>query len=183
MNGHYLFWHKRNWDSMHSNRLTNLPDGDKIVPLCPDDLAAVHELETASQSDPWNIQHFADELENAVASVDLYWHQDELAGFICSWLIDGELQILNLATLPSLRRRGIALHLLEHVITRSHGVGLTSAWLEVRLSNVPAIALYKRFGFTVCGMRSAYYPDGEDGLIMTYDVDPDHQSTGSYSRE
>jgi ribosomal-protein-alanine N-acetyltransferase len=87
-------------------------------------------------------------------------------------LIAGELQIQNLATLPRLRRRGIAVHLLEHVIRRSRAAGLMSIWLEVRLSNAPAIALYERFGFSACGRRSAYYPDGEDALIMTYHVVP-----------
>jgi ribosomal-protein-alanine N-acetyltransferase len=118
------------------------------------------------------LQHFADELDNPVASVDLYWCHDELAGFLCSWLIAGELQIQNLATLPRLRRRGIAGNLLEHVIRRSRATGLTSIWLEVRLSNAPAIALYERFGFSACGRRPAYYPDGEDALIMTYHVAP-----------
>ena len=157
---------------MHINLATNLPDGDKIAPLRRTDLAAVHKLECASQSDPWSLQHFADELDNPVASVDLYWCQEELVGFLCSWLIAGELQIQNLATLPRLRRRGIAVHLLEHVIRRSRAAGLMSIWLEVRLSNAPAIALYERFGFSACGRRSAYYPDGEDALIMTYHVVP-----------
>jgi ribosomal-protein-alanine N-acetyltransferase len=133
----------------------------------PLDLAAVHQLERAGQQEPWTLQHFADELDNPVAAVDLYWHDDELAGFICTWLIAGELQIQNLATLPTMRRRGIAARLLEHVICRSRMAGLVSICLEVRISNGPAIALYEGFGFSVCGKRAAYYPDGEDALIMT----------------
>ena len=126
----------------------------------------MQQLESTSQSDPWTLKHFADELDNPVASVDLYWCQGTLAGFLCSWLVDGELQIQNLATLPVLRRKGIAVRLLEHVIARSRAAGLTSIWLEVRTSNAPAIALYKRFGFSACGTRTAYYPDGEDALLM-----------------
>jgi len=133
----------------------------------PGDLAEVYELECASQQEPWSLQHFADELDNPVASVDLYWHRDQLAGFLCSWLIAGELQIQNLATLPAMRRYGVAARLLDHVIARSRLSGLTSVCLEVRTSNVPAISLYERFGFSACGKRSAYYPDGEDALIMT----------------
>lgn len=132
------------------------------------DLAIVHQLECVSQHDAWSLQHFADELDNPVATVDLYWCKDELAGFLCSWLVAGELQIQNLATLPAMRRRGIAASLLEHAIARSQRTGLTSIWLEVRVSNSPAIALYKRFGFVASGSRSAYYPDGEDALMMTF---------------
>ncbi len=151
---------------MPVNQTTPLPAGDRIAPLQPADLAAVQQLECSSQSHPWTLKHFADELDNPVASVDLYWCQGTLAGFLCSWLVDGELQVQNLATLPALRRKGIAVRLLEHVIARSRAVGLTSIWLEVRISNAPAIALYKRFGFSACGTRTAYYPDGEDALLM-----------------
>lgn len=143
-----------------------LPDGDHILPMQQDDLAAVLRLECASQSEPWGLQHFIDELNNPVASVDLYRCGGELAGFLCSWLVAGELQIQNLATLPAMRRRGIAARLLAHVIARGRLSGLTSAWLEVRASNSPAITLYERFGFSICGRRDAYYHDGEDALIM-----------------
>ncbi|MDH3454953.1 MAG: ribosomal protein S18-alanine N-acetyltransferase [Desulfuromonadales bacterium] len=145
-----------------------MPDGDRIAAMRPADLAVVHQLERASQQEPWSLQHFADELDNPVASVTLYWHREQLAGFLCSWLVAGELQIQNLATLPALRRRGVAARLLEHVIARSRGAGLTSVWLEVRVGNRAAITLYERFGFSACGKRTAYYPDGEDALLMTY---------------
>ena len=134
------------------------------------DLPAVYQLECASQHDAWSIQHFADELANPVAKIDLYWCQDVLAGFLCSWLIAGELQIQNLATLPSMRRCGVAARLLEYVFERSRRFGLDSASLEVRASNTAAIALYEKFGFVAAGRRSAYYADGEDALLMTYNL-------------
>ena len=152
---------------MQMNSSIPLPDGDSIALMQSSDLATVHQLECASQQDPWSLQHFADELENPVASVDLYWHHDQLSGFLCTWLIAGELQIQNLATLPAMRRRGIAAKLLEYVVVRSRASTLASVWLEVRASNAAAITLYERFGFSACGKRSAYYPDGEDALIMT----------------
>ena len=132
------------------------------------DLAAVHQLESLSQPDPWSLQHFVDELDSRVATLDLYWCEEQLAGFLCSWLIAGELQIQNLATLPQMRRRGIAARLLTHAIARSQEQGLTSVCLEVRLSNRPAIALYEAFGFAANGTRTSYYPDGEDALLMSY---------------
>lgn len=149
---------------------TILPDGDRIMPMQHEDLAAVHRLECASQPDPWSLQHFEDELASEVATVDLYWCRQELAGFLCTWFIAGELQIQNLVTLPQFRRRGIAASLLEHAIERSRLEGLSSIWLEVRASNQPAIKLYERFGFSTNGTRSSYYPDGEDALMMTYEV-------------
>jgi len=168
---------------MQSDFPITLPVGDRIGPMERSDLSAVRQLECASQPDPWSLQHFADELDNPVASVDLYWCEDHLAGFLCSWLIAGELQIQNLATLPTMRRRGIAVRLLEHVIARSRRAGLTAVWLEVRLNNSPAITLYERLGFVPCGKRKAYYPDGEDALIMTYHVPPGTDQPNAYSGE
>jgi ribosomal-protein-alanine N-acetyltransferase len=155
----------------HSNQLLALPEGDRIVPMQAADLSSVHELESASQQEPWSLQYFVDELNNPVASVDLYWCGSELAGFLCTWLIAGELQIQNLATLPAMRRKGVAARLLAYVLDRSCKVGLNSIWLEVRTSNSSAIALYERFGFVVSGTRSGYYPDGEDALLMTCCLD------------
>jgi ribosomal-protein-alanine N-acetyltransferase len=155
---------------MQINHTSSLPEGDSISVMQQADLAVVHQLECASQEEPWSLQHFADELDNPIASVLLYWHHGQLAGFICSWLVAGELQIQNLVTLPALRRRGVAARLLESVIMRSRGAGLTSVWLEVRASNAAAMTLYEGFGFSVCGKRSAYYADGEDALIMTFDA-------------
>jgi ribosomal-protein-alanine N-acetyltransferase len=155
----------------HNDQLIDLPDGDRITPMTRGDLSAVCQLECASQHDSWSMQHFADELVNPVAKIDLYWCRDVLAGFLCSWLIAGELQIQNLATLPGMRRRGIAARLLQSAIERSRRSGLNVVCLEVRTGNAPAIALYQRFGFVAAGRRPGYYPDGEDALLMTCQVD------------
>lgn len=139
----------------------------------PEDLEAVYQLECASQSEPWSRQHFIDEINNPVASVDLYWCGATLTGFLCTWLVAGELQVQNLVTLPEFRRRGIAARLLEYAITRGSRSDLTAIWLEVRAGNVAAIALYERFGFKVSGTRLRYYPDGEDALVMVCELDSD----------
>jgi ribosomal-protein-alanine N-acetyltransferase len=152
---------------MQLYRVNTLTAGDRIILMQREDLVAVHQLECASQPDPWSVQHFVDELESKVATIDLYWCGDQLAGFLCSWLIAGELQIQNLATLPQMRRQGIAVKLLAHAIARSQEQDLTSVCLEVRLTNKPAIMLYERFGFTIDGTRTSYYPDGEDALLMS----------------
>jgi ribosomal-protein-alanine N-acetyltransferase len=156
---------------LHDDQPIVLPDDDRITPMTRADLPEVHQLESASQHDSWSKQHFLDELANPVSQIDLYWSQGVLAGFLCSWLIAGELQIQNLVTLPGMRRRGVAARLLAYVLDRSRRAGLESASLEVRAGNLPAIALYRKYGFITAGRRPAYYPDGEDALLMTYNED------------
>ena len=154
---------------MRTGFLKSLPKDDKIVPMSELDIPLVHELESASQPDPWSRQHFLDELKNPVASVDLYWHDEELAGFLCSWLVAGEMQIQNIATSPAMRRKGIAARLLEHAIERSKAE-LTSVVLEVRVSNKRAQEFYHRYGFRTQKPLARYYPDGEDGVLMIRDL-------------
>ena len=132
------------------------------------DLDEVHSLECASQSSPWSRDHFTAELENPCAHIDLGFVQGQLAGFVCWWLIAGEVQVQNVATAPAFRRKGVAAGLLRYVLARWHDSGFESAWLEVRVSNLPAIALYQRFGFKPVGRRPRYYADGEDAVVMCY---------------
>lgn len=145
-----------------------LPPGEVIRLMTAADLADVHLIERAVQSAPWTPDQFAAELENPAATVSLYCIDGQVAGFLCSWLIAGELQIQNVATHPGFRRRGVAASLLAVVLERSSKAGLESAWLEVRAGNVPAITLYERFGFSSVARRAGYYADGEDAVIMCY---------------
>lgn len=146
--------------------VTTLADNLSIRPMAAADLVAVHQLECAAQLAPWGVDHFTAELNNSCASIVLGFLQGQLAGYICWWLIAGEVQIQNVATAPAFRRQGVAAHLLEHVLAQCRNSGFDSAWLEVRVSNAPAIALYERYGFTTVGIRPRYYADGEDALVM-----------------
>lgn len=130
------------------------------------DLPAVLEIERHCQPDPWSEAMFLGEFNNPCATLEVGLLEGELAGFLCSWLICGELSILNLATAPHLQRRGVAATLLQTCLARSRAMGLERAWLEVRSGNAGGIALYRRFGFTVAGQRKKYYADGEDALVM-----------------
>ena len=139
-----------------------------IRPMAIDDLDQVVAVERLCHAHPWSAELFKRELANPVSSVDLLWFGETLAGFLCSWMVAGELEILNVATAPDCRRRGVAAALLRHVFSRARRQGLESAFLEVRVGNIGAIDLYRKFGFTVVSRRSDYYADGEDALLMQW---------------
>ncbi len=95
----------------------------------------------------------------------------ELLGFAIFWVVHDELHILNVATAPAHRRRGVARAVMEASIEFARGKKCTLATLEVRRSNEGAIDLYKSFGFRAVGIRPNYYVDeGEDAIVMVLDL-------------
>jgi ribosomal-protein-alanine N-acetyltransferase len=135
------------------------------------DLDGVLAIENACYSVPWTSGQLVEELENPVSSILVCEIEGEIAGFICYWLVAGEMQILNIATAPQRQRRGVGELLLNRAFSHCQQVGLTAAWLEVRVGNRGAINLYQRNGFTNSGIRRGYYRDGEDALLMVREFD------------
>lgn len=88
-------------------------------------------------------------------------------GYLISTHVAGEAELLRIGVSPAFRRQGIG-YLLMKAFAESCGERETpEAFLEVRVSNVPAISLYERFGFKTVGRRKNYYhqPD-EDACLM-----------------
>ncbi len=68
------------------------------------------------------------------------------------------------------RAAGIGNNLLNAFLQQCAREGITSVVLEVRVSNHRAYGFYRRFGFQDAGPLPGYYPDGEDGILMTRNV-------------
>jgi len=75
--------------------------------------------------------------------------------------------IVSLAVLPKARRRGVATALMKKAMEAMKNVyGADEFYLEVRVSNMPAISLYKKLGFKAVKVLQKYYGDGEDAYLM-----------------
>jgi [ribosomal protein S18]-alanine N-acetyltransferase len=95
-------------------------------------------------------------------------------GFLIGRGVADEFEILNLAVAELSRRRGIATRLLETMAAWMQRAGMRRSYLEVRASNEPAIALYKRHGFSPCGRRARYYQHPiEDAIVLSRDDGPE----------
>jgi len=135
----------------------------------PDEINAVLVVEEASFSNPWSREMYLAELENKGISF-CFVAKDEhgrVAGFCSFWHVLDELHINNLAVLPEFRRAGVAASLLKRVLQEGAALGAQRATLEVRRSNDPARLLYEHFGFSIAGVRRAYYTKPvEDALVL-----------------
>ena len=140
-----------------------------VGPMRMDDVAAVHEIERLSFSTPWPAHAFEQELRgNRLARYVVARAGDRLVGFAGVWLMVDEAHITTFGVHPDWRRQGIGRQLLLALVDLSTEIGARRMTLEVRVSNTPAQALYRAFGFDVAGRRPHYYTDdGEDALVMT----------------
>ena len=76
--------------------------------------------------------------------------------------------VTTVAVLPDYRGRGIGLMIMSSLISDAEKRGAVAVHLEVRESNLPAIALYEKCGFTKDGRRKGYYRfPREDAVLMT----------------
>jgi ribosomal-protein-alanine N-acetyltransferase len=126
-------------------------------------------IEEAAFTSPWTRAMYLAELENHGVSFCFLAKDDDgrAVGFCSVWRVADELHINNLAVLPDFRRAGIGSALLRHVLRHGGDSGALRATLEVRQSNDAARLLYERFGFTVAGVRRAYYSKPvEDALVL-----------------
>ena len=141
-----------------------------IKPLREGDLDALLSIEQTTYGKPWTRGNFTDALKHD-NWCDLLWQGDTLIGYFVAMKGHQEVHLLNLTVHKDYRAKGLGLLLLNVVLTRALQVQAQWIWLEVRVSNARAIAVYERFGFRVVGERKNYYPLSpgvrEDAKIMS----------------
>ena len=145
-----------------------------IVPMQTADLEEVLEIERQAYSTPWPAQLFLEDLAKDWAHIDLARMRDgtgEAVAYCNYWVVHDEVHLLNVATHPDYRRRGIGNRLMRHLLAVARAKGCRFITLEVRRSNTPAQMLYRAHGFEAMGVRRRYYADnGEDAVVMTLEL-------------
>jgi len=132
------------------------------------DLDAVEEIERESYPTPWSRAMFVTELAKPSSlCLGAYTAEGDLTGYLVVSRYVDAWHVMNVAVSPAFRRRGIATALLERLFVVTADDAQRGYTLEVRVSNLHAIRLYERLGFTSRGVRRGYYTDNrEDALIM-----------------
>ncbi len=98
-------------------------------------------------------------------------NRPHVLGYAGMWLMVDEAHITTIAMREKWRGRGLGELLLASLIEAAFGIGAQRITLEVRVSNEPAQALYRKYGFQTRGVRNRYYSDNnEDAYIMTTDA-------------
>ena len=134
-----------------------------------EDSHAIYEIEQQSFSVPWRLESVLAELEGAANKLYMViCEENHIVGYAGAWLVYDEGQITNIAVLPSARGKGYGSKLTKQLIDECFSRGMHEIFLEVRISNLAALAMYRNLGFSVKGIRKEYYSEPtEDAYIMS----------------
>ena len=99
------------------------------------------------------------------------FYNDNFAGYVCTYYVLDEVNIMTVAVKEIYRRKGIGEKLMKELIQVSKELGMKKIYLEVRYSNANARLLYEKVGFEKCGIRKDYYTDPkEDAILYEYNI-------------
>ena len=131
----------------------------QIVSMTAEHVSRLAELEKLCFSEPWSEKSLTEEIDNPAACFLVAMQQDEVLGY-------GDVD--NIAVFPEFRGHGVGRTLMAALIEKARENGGVFITLEVRTSNLPAIAMYRSLGFTEAGVRRNFYTEPrEDALIFT----------------
>jgi [ribosomal protein S18]-alanine N-acetyltransferase len=140
-------------------------------PLREEDASYVAALEAQIHAAPWTIGNFRDSLASGYLAC-VGERDGRILVYGVLMLAPGEAQLLNLSVAPDARRTGLGRALLRRFLDDARRLGAEQMFLEVRPSNVAAIALYESEGFVRIARRDEYYPAAapgdrrEDALVL-----------------
>lgn len=131
-------------------------------------LAGAAELERLCFAEPWSEKSLELLLSDAAVGFAVRGNEGQtVIGYGGMMLAPGEGQITNIAVHPGHRRQGAGQAILCALLREAERLELEQVSLEVRASNVPAIAMYEANGFQTVGRRAHFYRrPAEDALVM-----------------
>lgn len=139
-----------------------------IRPATLEDVDAVATIEARSFSNPWHSQTFRSLISQARAHI-LVAEDPELGvmGYAVAWWVLEQGELANLAVTEAVQGRGVGSALLDRLLSDAKASGVETLFLEVRISNTRAQALYLSRGFAQVAFRKDYYRNPrEDARIL-----------------
>ena len=132
------------------------------------DLEQIYALEKmVFKNEAWTLDMLKIELLFSITSETLIIEENRsIIGYFIYRKLLGEYHILNFGVSPFRQKKGIGGALLKFFLDDLEDI--STVFLEVKKNNFPAINLYEKNGFKVCGERKKYYKDGSSALLMIY---------------
>ncbi len=140
------------------------------APMQATDIDDVVALEQQVYPHPWSRGNFVDSLASGYQAWVLRSDEGALLGYFLLMPAVDEAHLLNVAVSAERQGEGLGRYLLDKAVACARGLAMESILLEVRPSNVRALEVYLRYGFSQIGRRKGYYPAAdnlcEDAIVM-----------------
>lgn len=130
------------------------------------DIEKIAKIEERCFTDPWSCSALRSAFESPLTHCFLIEDEGQVCGYACLFVLFEEAEVQNIAVDIPYRKQGIGKKLLSFLHERAKELGAEKCFLEVRVSNAPAISLYENAGYIAYGERKKYYEDGESALVM-----------------
>lgn len=140
-------------------------DSFKTYPLQKEHLESVAELEKEVMNHPWTLNSFVSSYKDTTIGF-LVKSNEKAVGYIWGHKIEDEVEVFKIAVSKYYQRRGLGDLLMKTFIKKCLLLGVKKVYLEVSSTNLSAINLYKKQGFTENGKRKNYYSNGNDALLL-----------------
>lgn len=141
-----------------------------LEPLDAALLDQVLRIEQRAYPHPWTRGNFMDALRSGYHARVLLAGEHVLGYYVAMQGVD-EVHLLNITVSPDYQRQGWGRIMLDALALWARSLGAQWLWLEVRVSNTRAIAIYEAHGYRRVGLRKNYYPVGhgqrEDAVVMS----------------
>ncbi len=155
-----------------SSQLSTRNPRFKCRPMHLIDVDAIMQIEPTIYSHPWTRGNFTDSLQSGYSAwvlLDSAQPADTIIGYALLMMVLDEAHLLNLSIARHYQKQGLGRFLLEHMVQIAQNHHAKNMFLEVRMSNISAIALYENMGFNEMAIRRNYYPakqGREDAVLM-----------------
>lgn len=114
----------------------------------------------------WTASILKSELESNWSKYIVAKKENQIVGFAGIIILPDDVEITNIVTKKSERKKGIGKLLLDKLIQIAFSLKKCIS-LEVNEENEVAINLYKKAGFKEVGIRKKYYNGTNNAIIMT----------------
>jgi ribosomal-protein-alanine N-acetyltransferase len=158
-----------------------------FLPMQTADLESVLEIESVSHIHPWTRGNFTDSLTAGHWAYCIRPQVDEaikgsyldpaiLWAYCILFPAVDELHLLNITVSPKLRKLGLGSRMMAAIEGVAAQQNFPRIILEVRPSNLAALALYENLGYAEIGLRKNYYPadsqtgSREDAIVMAKSI-------------
>ena len=137
----------------------------EVYKMSLNDLESIKEILVSDFDDFWDYSILKDELSSTNSYYLVAKSDNEILGFAGIKYVLNDADIMNIVVKKSKRKSGIGSLLLKNIIELCKKLNVSTLFLEVNEKNIPAILLYKKFGFEEVGFRKNYYKEN-NAIVM-----------------